>query len=130
LTTAISEVSTKNGGGSTFHTAVAKYELGTDTMTMDLTFTSHQSYWFDNDGDEDGAFDFGSYNAGTNTNEDYTFTMPAGNIISGNIKWGPNVATNSNTYANYNTTAVDVTMTWNGSVTATMIDPSNQTDII
>jgi len=129
LTSAISDVSTINGGGSGFHTAKARYELGTDTMTMDLTLTSHPSYWYDNDGDEDGGFDFNSYNTGTNTNEDYTFTMPVGDIISGKIKWGPSVVTNSNTNSNQSTSAVDITMTWNGSVTATMIDPSNQTDI-
>jgi len=106
--------STANGNGSGMHIAGYKYVLGTDSLSVDIQVDAHPSYWYNNDGIENGAFDFVAYNTVGGTKEHYAFGMPKDNVVNGSIIWGPHAAENANTYHNQVTTAVDITVTWTG----------------
>ena len=124
------ETNIQNGNGTGIHNSLIKYGLGTDTLVLNFNVIANTSYYYTNDGLEEGAFNFVSYNTVVGSQENYRFFMPNLHLINGNIKWGPNIGVNTNSNYNSSTTALDLELTWNGSVTATMHDPDNQTDVV
>jgi len=105
----ISEVNTQNGNGTGEHVTLLKYELGTDSMVLNFNLTANTSYYYTNDGLEDGAWNFVGYNTLVGSKEDYQFIMPVNNFINGAIKWGPNIGVNTNSSYNSSTSALDLT---------------------
>jgi len=62
-------------------------------------------------------------------NETHEITINVGTFVEGIMEWGPQVPTNSSTWANQNVNLHDITLTWSPLVKAIMIDPNNQTNI-
>ena len=127
--TRIEESGTQHGVGTNMHTAISKYSYGSEFLTANVLVSTNHATWNLTDAMVDGSLDFVAYSTATNAIEDWTINMPANHVISGNLKWGPNLTNNTNTNYNSSTTATNVIMTWEGAVTATMIDPDNQTSI-
>ena len=128
--TALIETNTPNGAGSGIHQTIGQYLLGEDTLNWNVEIKGSSTY-YTNDGQENGGmWNFVTYNTGIGTaQERYVFQMPTNTIISGNLKWGLDIGVNRNTNYNSASTALDLLLTWDGNVTATMHDPDNHTDV-
>jgi len=110
------------------HQATAWFTNGVDSAFYTLTSDADNANFFTNTAD---GFHYATFDnaAPFTVNETHHLDITGGSTISGDIEWGPQVPTNSATWANQTVQVHDITLTWSPTINAMVIDPNNQTSL-